>query len=317
MLSSMIDRNSLRVTSPAGRVLDQARMAAASEYFQARGWKVHADETTQDEGFQRFGADDATRLSCLHAAAKSDARLVVTARGGYGISRLLDQVDYNALKTSEIAGQRWVGYSDITALHLAGLAKVGWKSIAGACFSEEWADAPPHQFTQDSFWGLVNEPSHSVTFEPSSTCGLSTSQNQQGSWAGTLWGGNLAIVNHLLGTPYLPEVANGILFLEDINEQPFRIERRLLQLLHAGVLDQQSAVLLGDFGGYTLGAHERGFSLQEAVNHVQARTKTPILTGLPFGHCKGKLALPVGGHCELQSHTEGGAPRISMRFSRY
>jgi muramoyltetrapeptide carboxypeptidase len=89
------------------------------------------------------------------------------------------------------------------------------------------------------------------------------------------------------------------LFLEDINEHPYRVERMLLQLQQAGVLDAQKAIVLGDFGGWTKSPNDRGYNLKAAVAAVQARTTTPILTGLPFGHIRTKVSLPVGVKVEL------------------
>jgi len=119
---------------------------------------------------------------------------------------------------------------------------------------------------------------------------------------GTLWGGNLCVVNSLLGTPHWPAAKatrGGILFLEDVNEHPYRIERNLLQLHQAGVLDQQRAVLLGSFSEYRKSPLDRGFTLKTVIAHLRSLTKTPILTGLPFGHVPTKVTLPVGRRVNL------------------
>jgi muramoyltetrapeptide carboxypeptidase len=111
------------------------------------------------------------------------------------------------------------------------------------------------------------------------------------------------MVNALLGTPWFPKVDGGILFLEDVNEHPFRIERMLTQLLHAGVLDRQKAILLGQFSRYRLADNDRGFDLPAVVRWLRAQTRTPVLTGLPFGHEHPKLTLPHGAQVALA--TEG------------
>ena len=109
-----------------------------------------------------------------------------------------------------------------------------------------------------------------------------------------LWGGNLSVLCSLVGTPYLPSVQGGVLFLEDVAEHPYRIERMLTQLLHAGVLAQQKAIVLGAFTDYKLTPHDKGFKLQTVVDWLRTQVKTPVLTGLPFGHVPTKLCLPVG-----------------------
>jgi muramoyltetrapeptide carboxypeptidase len=116
---------------------------------------------------------------------------------------------------------------------------------------------------------------------------------------GTLWGGNLALVAHLVGSPYLPPVKDGVLFLEDIGESPYRIERLLLQLHFCGVLGAQRAIVLGSFNGYEPGPNDGGHDLAAVVAQLRSRIDVPVYTGLPFGHVRDKLTLPVGGQARL------------------
>jgi len=103
----------------------------------------------------------------------------------------------------------------------------------------------------------------------------------------------------LLGTPYWPQIKGGVLFLEDVNEHPFRIERMLTQLLHAGVLARQKAIVLGQFTGIRLAPHDKGFKLPTVVAWLRSQLKVPVLTGLPFGHVPTKVLLPVGAKVDL------------------
>jgi muramoyltetrapeptide carboxypeptidase len=114
-----------------------------------------------------------------------------------------------------------------------------------------------------------------------------------------LWGGNLCVLTSLLGTPYFPVIDKGVLFLEDVGEHPYRIERMLDQLRHAGVLARQKAILMGQFTGYRKVPNDRGFSLQTVVERLRTQIKAPVLTGLPFGHVQTKVLLPVGAKVEL------------------
>jgi muramoyltetrapeptide carboxypeptidase len=130
------------------------------------------------------------------------------------------------------------------------------------------------------------------------------------SLKGLLWGGNLTVLAGLVGTPYLPsskQTHGGILFLEDVNEHPYRIERMLMQLLDAGILTNQSAILLGGFSAYRLYDNDKGYSLERAIEVIRKRLPEvlPILTGLPFGHQADKLTLPVGAQADL-SFSPGG-----------
>ena len=114
-----------------------------------------------------------------------------------------------------------------------------------------------------------------------------------------LWGGNLAVLTSLVGTPYLPQVKGGILFLEDVAEHPYRVERMLTQLLHTGILAQQKAIVLGQFTEYKLGPHDKGFKLATVVNWLRSQLKIPVLTNLPYGHVATKVLLPVGAKVDL------------------
>jgi muramoyltetrapeptide carboxypeptidase len=114
-----------------------------------------------------------------------------------------------------------------------------------------------------------------------------------------LWGGNLTVLCSLLGTPFFPHIKQGVLFLEDVGEHPYRIERMLTQLLHAGVLAQQKAIVLGQFTQYKLTPHDQGFQLKSVVNWLRTHTKAPVLTDLPFGHVPTKVCLPVGKRVSL------------------
>ena len=116
---------------------------------------------------------------------------------------------------------------------------------------------------------------------------------------GTLWGGNLCVLSSMLGTKHFPQVRGGVLFVEDVNEHPYRVERGLLQLVQAGVIGAQKAVVLGAFSGWRKSPNDRGYSLKTAIAHLRSVTKTPILSGLPFGHVQPKVTLPVGAKVEL------------------
>ena len=121
------------------------------------------------------------------------------------------------------------------------------------------------------------------------------------------------MLTHLIGTPYLPQIDGGILFIEDVNENPYRVERMLLQLHYAGVLARQQAVVLGAFTKYTPNAYDNGYDFEHMLDFVRERTRIPILTGLPFGHDVKKVTLPVGAQAVLQSDAHG----FHLRFSAY
>ena len=227
--------------------------------------------------------------------------IAIAARGGYGWSRLLDRIDFRGVAEK---GKCWLGHSDFTAFQLAALAHAGMTTFAGPMAVSDFGAATPSAFTLDHCWGLLDSDRYDVD------CAL---DGPDFEGEGTLWGGNLAMVAHLAGTPHMPRVDHGVLFLEDIGEHPYRIERMLYQLHFAGILARQRAVLLGVFNGYDLGPNDNGYDAAAMVAHFRAQLGVHLYTGLPFGHVPEKLTLPVGGHCAL-SVRDG---RARLVFSNY
>ena len=297
---------SLVLFSPSGRVPDGAVIRRAAARLKAHGFAVQRDASVLAR-HQRFAGDDATRLAAIHRVADAAPSIAMASRGGYGLTRLLDRIDWPRIARSVAAGTRWVGHSDFTAFQLGLLAHTGsateGRSWAGplACFdfgreAAATAGEPPvDEVTEACFLEAMSGELEAVGFRTEAGFdGLGV--------RGTLWGGNLCMVNSLLGTPHWPGrrvTKGGILFLEDVSEHPYRIERSLLQLHQAGVLDSQAAIVLGSFNDYTLYPQDKGYNFKAVLAQLRALTKTPILTGLPFGHVATKVSLPVGARVEL------------------
>lgn len=278
------------IVAPGGYPPDEAALARGIALLEQQGCVVH-NYYDPSEKYQRFGGTDNARAAQLHAAADDpDVQIVMALRGGYGMSRILPMLDLDVLAAS---GKLFVGYSDFTALHLALLAATGAASFAGPMACSDFGLVAPSDFTLSHFWRCLTAATHTVT--------VATPNNPAIEVEGTLWGGNLAMLTHLLGTPYFPQVDGGILFVEDVNEHPYRVERMLLQLLHAGVLARQRAILLGDFSSYRLSDYDNGYDFNAMLQYIRARVATPILTGLPFGHIADKVTLPVGASAQLIS----------------
>lgn len=284
------------IVSPSGAVRDRAGFARAVKYLKAQGHNVEIDATALAR-FQRFAGDDATRLEAIQRAAQSKADVVLMARGGYGLTRLLADVPYGDIARSIERGSHWVGYSDFTALQLALLQRTGAVTWAGPLLMDFGAQGGPDEITQACFDDLLSGQGEGVGWRLSVPRGqpLRDLAIEQAP----LWGGNLTMVCNLLGTPYWPGVSGGVLFLEETGEPPYRIERLLIQLLHAGVLAQQKAIVLGAVTEAKLVAHDRGFNLTQVLAWVQSQVKTPLLRGLPHGHVPTKVLLPTGAKVNL------------------
>jgi len=282
----MIRPHGIGLYAPSGFALDPIAIDRAVTRLTAMWERVVVDPTCRTR-VQRFAASDDERLaSVMRMAGDAAVDLAIALRGGYGITRLLPRLDFAAIAS---ARKQWLGYSDFTAFQLAALARSGMVTFAGPVVSDFGA-AEPSAFTFDHCFGLLDQSRYEVT------CRL---EGPDFIGGGTLWGGNLAMVAHLCGTPFFPDVEGGILFLEDVGEVPYRVERMLYQLHHAGVLAKQRAILLGHFTEYALSDNDGGYDFGAAVAHMRSVCATPIFTGLPFGHVRDKLTLPVGGHCEM------------------
>lgn len=292
----------LTLFTPSGALATATPLRRAAKRLASLGFNVALDPGALARQ-QRFAGDDAERLAALHRVADAAPDVALASRGGYGLTRLLDQIDWKRVAHSVEHGTRWVGYSDLTALHNGLIANArGLAMWAGplACddFGRTEAEGGVDEITRDCFLEAMSGALEAVGFRESGA--PRGEQPFDGLEArGLLWGGNLTVLCSLLGTRYFPKVKGGVLFLEDVNEHPYRVERMLLQLQQAGVIDAQAAVLLGDFRGWVKSPLDRGYGLKDAVGALRARARTPVLCGLPFGHCRTKVCLPVGAKVDL------------------
>ena len=288
----------LNIYSPAGVVARAPTLHLAARRLRGLGFEVQIDESATAR-HQRFGGDDDTRLAALHRVAAAAPSIAMPTRGGYGITRLLDRINWKLLARSVEQGTRWVGHSDFTAVQMGLLARSGVVTWAGPMATDDFGRADEaggvDEVTRDCFLEAMSGELEAVGFRTETGFdGLNV--------RGRLWGGNLTMVMSLLGTPYWPQaklIKGGVLFLEDVNEHPYRVERCLLQLQQAGVLQAQKAVILGAFSAWKPSPLDRGYTLKSALARVRAGMKTPLLTGLPFGHVQPKVTLPVGQKVQL------------------
>ncbi len=290
------------VIAPSGYPADASAFQRGLARLRELGHTVK-DYSSDTPRHQRFAATDEQRIAQIHAAARDpDVEMVMALRGGYGLSRLLPQIDFALLAAS---GKPWVGHSDFTALQLGLLATTGASSVAGPMICDDFSRDDISDFTHRHFWEYITSAAYRIE--------VAVSGNPTVNAQGKLWGGNLAMLCHLAGTRWMPQVDGGILFVEDVNEHPYRVERMLLQLAYAGVLEQQQALVLGDFSGYKLSDYDNGYDFAAMVDYLRSRFKLPVLQGLPFGHVRDKLTLPIGGDCVLES----GAAGFSLQLSGY
>lgn len=292
----------IAIVAPGGYTSDPATVERAIARLEAQGCLVH---NYYEHGaiHQRFGGTDEARLAQLHAAvADPEVQLIISLRGAYGMTRLLPAIDFEAIAAS---GKIVVGFSDVTALQMGLMARTGALSYAGPMIAGDFGAREPESFTIDDFWRCLAGPTHTIREQAQGNPALEA--------CGTVWGGNLAMLVSLLATPYFPVIEDGILYVEDINEHPYRVERMLLQLHQAGVLDRQRAVILGDFSGYRLTAQDNGYDFDAMLAYLRRTLPVPVLTGLSFGHIQRRVTIPFGARGRLVSSADG----FSLTLSDY
>jgi muramoyltetrapeptide carboxypeptidase len=289
MTTTLFPGAGIAIVAPGGYAPDEAGYLRALAWLRSAGCVVH-EYYRPAEKHQRFGATDAARAAQLHAAAANpEVDIVLALRGGYGMSRLLPMLDIGALASS---GKLFVGHSDFTALQMAFLAHDGAASFAGPMVCDDFAREDLSDFTLRHFRDCLTSPTHAITFACADGPALDVE--------GMLWGGNLTMLATLVGTRWFPVIRDGILFIEDVNEHPYRVERTLLQLHYAGAL-KQKAIVLGDFSNYRLSPYDNGYDYGPMIDYLRGEIGVPILTGLPFGHIRDKATLAVGAHAHLRS----------------
>lgn len=287
----------LGLFAPSG-VINPERHEKSVAHLQALGFRVVvAAEATQS--WRYFAGTDDERLAGFHrllADPGVDALMMV--RGGYGWSRLLNRVDWDRVAR---ARKSLVGFSDFTALNLGALARSNLITFAGPGAAVDFGGADD---TPDAQAGHAYMEAHcwpALRGEPVDTGPIACEHAYPAQrLAGPLWGSNLSLLSDLAGTPYFPDLAGGLFFVEEIGERPYVVERMFLHLEHAGVLARQQALLLGDFTDCEPEDGRFPYSMAHVIETLRERLDIPVLTGFPFGHVARKLTLPYGGAAELR-----------------
>ncbi len=282
-------RDLIGIVAPASPVLDPSRIDRGVSYLERLGYNVIVGANVLKNHGYLAGTDE-ERVADLHAMFR-DRRvsMIISARGGYGTPRLLGLLDYRLIKRNP---KILVGFSDITALQLALWAKCSLVTFHAPMLATDMAE-PMDPFTEEMFWLVVtsNQKVGAVGFpEP-----METKIVRPGSFTGHLLGGNLSILVSLLGTPYQPVLDHAAIFIEEVGEEPYRIDRMLMQLQNASSLTRCRGVMVGQCTDCVPRDPTRPFlSLDEVLKEFALALKKPVISNVPFGHVKQKITLPVG-----------------------
>lgn len=275
------------LVAPAGPLRDQSELDRAVANTRAFGWDpVPAAHALSRSGY--FAGEDSERAADLDAAVR-DARIdgIWCLRGGYGAMRILQHVDFSALRRSPKA---LIGFSDITALHAAIGVSAGVISYHGPAARHALND-----FSRDSLQRALARLADPCGSAPDSRV------LRDGRAEGRLAGGNLALLSALCGTPFFPDLDGAILVLEDVNEAVYRVDRMLRQLLLAGTLRGLRAIAFGHCTGCAEEADDGSRTLAGVVTEIAAAVQVPCILGIPVGHIDSQWTVPLGAMAVLDT----------------
>lgn len=284
--------------APSGYCINQQAALRGVQRLTDAGHQVENDEVIRRR-YQRFAGTDAERLADVNSLASLATldTIVMPVRGGYGASRLLDRIDWQAIASRQQRAPLLIcGHSDFTAIQAGLLAQANVITFSGPMLAANFGAETLNTFTEQHFWLALRKAQFTVEWQ---------GDGPQCDVQGTLWGGNLAMLISLIGTPWMPTIDKGILVLEGVNEHPFRVERMLLQLEYAGILNRQSAIILGSFSGATPNEYDAGYSLESVYAFLRSRLSVPLITGLDFGHEQRTVTLPIGANATLKNTRQG------------
>jgi muramoyltetrapeptide carboxypeptidase len=285
----------IAVTAPASPVRDPERLRRGLQYVESHGYHLRLGESLNTADGYLAGPDRARADELNRFFADPEVEAIFCVRGGYGTMRLLELLDWDTIRRNP---KIVVGFSDITALQWALIQYAGLPSISGPMVSVDFAEPEPQQFSL--FWSLLSEPDvKGILWN-----GKPGDQLTSGSAEGILLPGTLSLAAALCGTPYQPMSDEPyILLLEDIGEEPYRIDRMLCQLLLSGVLRNAAGIAFGAFTTDTTRSSNTPTRPLEIIfmEYVTKAGNIPSVMNVPYGHMRKKLCMPVGLRVQLDA----------------
>ena len=297
------------------------RNELALDRMACAGFKVDNPAITKRQ-YLRFAGTDSQRASDLQniaTGAIKAPKLLLGVRGGYGAMRLLPMIDWSTLgRIMKERGTILAGFSDVTAIQCALLAKGDMSSLAAPMLYSEFGKTKPDQVSCRQFVEALTNPNLAISIKDASLTSanlpsiLATTEPK--TITGTIWGGNLSVVSALAGSDYLPRIDGGIVFLEDAGEQAYRIERMLYDLYLAGVFKAQQAIVFGALSGTAEDSYDKRYDVATVIRQLHKLTGLPIYSGMSFGHIGKKHSFPLGATCQISPNTVGG---YQLAFTDY
>ena len=282
--------DSIGVIAPGGAIFNKSSIEKCKIKLDAVGLNIVAGKTLSTQHGYLSDTDENRAKEIMEMFTNPNIKGIVAMRGGSGCARVLPFLDYDLIKQN---CKPFIGMSDITALLTAFYTKAEMTSFHGPVGYSTWTDFTKKYFTKTLFSKKETEmlaPAKSNFYTIS-----------KGIAQGELIGGNLTVFSQLVGTPYLPHMHGKLLFMEDINEEPYRIDRMLMQLKLAGILSQVNGIIIGECRKCNPEEPEKSLSLKQVLQDHFSNLNIPVFYGAKFGHIKDKWTLPVGIKAEMNA----------------
>jgi muramoyltetrapeptide carboxypeptidase len=281
------------VCAPASSPASTEKLNKGITYLERCGFRVELGKNVLKKYGYLAGSDSQRAADLNNFFADPKVKAIFTLRGGYGSHRILPLLDYNLIRRNP---KILVGYSDITALHSALLAKTNLITFSGPMVAVEMAERLQDK-TEERFWECLmsTKSPQSIKVNPDQSSIIS----RPGKAIGRLIGGNLSMVTALIGTHFFPSLRDPIFILEEIDERPYRIDRMLQQMKLVGTLNQTNGILLGGFGGCDPEKGKPSLTLSQVFKDTFHNYQFPVISGIPYGHIKDSLSFPIGARVKM------------------
>ncbi|MDZ7260675.1 MAG: LD-carboxypeptidase [candidate division KSB1 bacterium] len=295
--------DTIGIISPGSYPANKDRFWEGIRYLESRGFSVVTARHVLDE-YGYLAGRDQDRVEDLEAMfLDPKVKAIFCSRGGYGTPRILTRINYEVIKRNP---KIVVGYSDITALQLALLAKAELMTFSGPMVAIEMG-AGMSPFTETNFWRLLTSDEKIGPLRNPQDSEIKVIK--KGLAKGRLIAGCISVLTGLVGTHYLPALKECILVIEEVDEEPYRIDRYLMQLRLSGILENINGLVFGQFIDCVPKDKQKPtLTVEEIIDQVTADLKIPVIMGLAYGHSEEKLTLPIGAKACLD--TEGGGLEI-------
>lgn len=276
------------IIAPSSPSYEEEKIELSKKFLKDMGFKIKIGKSCYEKYGYLAGSDEIRTCDINAMFADEEVDAIICLRGGYGTPRILDKIDYEIIKKNP---KIFVGYSDITAIHIAINQICNLVTFHGPMLTSEMANNFD-EFTQKSLFDLIMGSENKKSL--SNPKGEEIRCLYSGQAEGKLIGGNLTLICATLGTPYEIDTEGKILFIEEIKEEPYKVDRMLTQLYLSGKLEAANGIILGDWNDCVAEHPDRSLTLEQVFEDILKSLKKPTIYNFRAGHCSPMITLPMG-----------------------